>query len=340
MKQALVKSGAALLRSCLRHVPLIAGKRAVWNHVVQPLLPYVDIPLEAETWFGARMQLRFPDTIQSYLYFFGVWEPAISVYLARTLRPGDIVIDIGANVGYDSLLAAHCVGPTGRVYAIEASPSLFHLLAENLGRNDAACVTPIHAAVSAQAGPVPVFLHDRRNLGGTTIVPSVARRRGATLEALVRGDTLPRLVPEADIRAARLIKIDVEGAEWPVVQGFARLLPYLSPRTELLIEVNTEGLIDHGCDPAAFFRPFQRARLQPFLVPNGYSVDTYLNPADLRLKPYAGDAFDQVDVLFQRVPEDAGVTPDDPPAALEQPRQKTLPDEATVTAPAPRHART
>ena len=113
--QPLVKGGAALLRAYYRHAPVTFGKRPVWNHVVQRVLARGhDLDLKATTQFGARMHVRFPDTIQSYVYFFGVWEPAITAYLTRALATGDVVIDIGANIGYDTLLASHLVGPKGR----------------------------------------------------------------------------------------------------------------------------------------------------------------------------------------------------------------------------------
>ncbi len=301
MKQALVKGGAALLRSYYRHMPLAFGKRRVWHSVVRRLVAHgPDLDMEARTRFGARMHVRFPDTIQSFVYFFGVWEPAITAWLARTLAPGDIAIDVGANIGYDTLLASHLVGPEGLVHAIEASPHVHALLTRNLALNRAANVTSYHCAVCAEDGEVPIYLHDASNLGGTTIVPEVAARRGAVLEAMVMGRPLTTIVGEAALRAARVIKIDVEGAEWPVVRGFAPLLPDLSPRTELLIEVSAEGLRDHGQSIGGFLGVFRAAGFRPFAIGNRYTVDTYLAPRLAMPEPLTGEDFDQLDILFRR----------------------------------------
>jgi FkbM family methyltransferase len=297
--QVLVKAGATLLQAYYRHLPAVAGKRTVWYHIVKPLLRS-GAALEARTRFGARMRLRFPDTIQTYIYFFGVWEPAITAYLEATLAPGDTVIDIGANVGYDTLLAAHCVGPGGRVFAIEASPRMFGLLRENLALNDATCIEAFNVAACAEAGDVAVFLHDDSNLGGTTIVPAVAAKRGAALEAIVRGRPLVDIVPEEAILSARIIKIDVEGAECPVVRGFQALLPRLSHRTELLIEVTAEGLHDHGSSVEEFFGVFRSAGFTPFAIDNRYSIDMYLEHASARLEPLEGYGFEQLDIVFRR----------------------------------------
>jgi FkbM family methyltransferase len=299
--RSLVKGGAALLRAYFRHVPVTIGKRRVWYSLAQRLMALGDdLDLVATTQFGARMHVRFPDTIQSYVYFFGVWEPGITAYLSQALAPGDIVIDIGANVGYHTLLASHLVGTEGQVHAIEASPHIFRLLTENLALNTAANVTSYHVAVCASDCDVPVFLHDPRNLGGTTIVPSIANGRDVRLEATVPGHPLAGIIPSTTIAAARLIKIDVEGAEWPVVQGFADLLPKLSPRTELLIEVSAEGLNVHGISAHDFLDLFRRAGFGAWSIANRYTIDSYLEPAAAAPQLLAGEDFEQLDILFRR----------------------------------------
>jgi FkbM family methyltransferase len=273
----------------------------VWHSVVSRLMAHGrGVDLRTTTRFGARMDVRFPDTIQSFIYFFGVWEPAITAYLTHALEPGDVVIDIGANVGYHSLLASHLLGPGGEVHAIEASPHVFQLLTQNLALNRANNVTPHHAAACACAHEVPVFLHDGCNLGGSTIIPAVAQRRAVTLEAKVPGLPLTDIVPEEAILSARLIKIDVEGAEWPVVQGFASLLPRLADDAELLIEVSAQGLADHGMTIPAFLAVFQNAGFSPWAIGNSYRVEMYLDPGTARPKPLTDLDFEQQDILFRR----------------------------------------
>jgi FkbM family methyltransferase len=300
LRQSLVIGSSTLLQAYFRHVPFAAGKRRVWYSIATRLLDHAQgVNLQARTQFGARMNVRFPDTIQSYVYFFGVWEPSITAYMTRALAPGDIVIDIGANVGYDTLLASHLVGPAGKVHAIEASPYVHHLLTENLALNQTANVTTYRAAVCASDCSVNVFLHDPANLGGTTIMPRVALRRAVTIEATVPGRPLTAIIPEDVILGARLIKIDVEGSEFPVVQGFANLLPHLSSYTELLIEVSAEGLNDHGCSVRDFLDLFRRAGFVAYAIGNRYTIDTYLR-APLNPEPLIGDDFEQLDILFRR----------------------------------------
>jgi hypothetical protein len=64
------------------------------------------------------------DVIQRNVYTFGVWEPEITHWLEGFLRPGDLVVDVGANTGYFSLEASKLVGPEGLVVAVEPVPSI------------------------------------------------------------------------------------------------------------------------------------------------------------------------------------------------------------------------
>lgn len=300
MKQALAQTAAAAIKPLYQRVPFTAGKRIVWNHLLRRFVLWRGIQTEATTRFGARMRVNLADSIQSYVYFFGVWEPTITAYLMKHLRAGDTVIDVGANVGYDTLLASSCVGPTGHVFAIEASPSMFRELEANLALNQVSNVTTIHAAACHDASSAEVFLHGQSNRGGSTIVPGVARSRDTAWEATVPAGPLCALVPPDAIRRARLIKIDVEGAEWPVVQGFADLLPELAPSAEVLIEVNAEAMAEHGANPEALVELFASAGFRAFIIPNGYDVDTYLHPPDPEPCPLRDLSFSQLDLLFRR----------------------------------------
>jgi hypothetical protein len=84
------------LRIYFRHVPIIAGKAWIWQRVATPQVRR-GLSIEAKASFGAVFHGAFPDLIHSHLFFFGIWEPILSTYLAGVLRPGDTVIDIGAN---------------------------------------------------------------------------------------------------------------------------------------------------------------------------------------------------------------------------------------------------
>ena len=81
-----------------------------------------------------------------WLRCFGTWEPAKGALLRALLGPGMTAVDVGAKVGYFSLLCAQAVGPTGRVLAVEPDPRNYALLCANLWRAGALNVAPIRAA--------------------------------------------------------------------------------------------------------------------------------------------------------------------------------------------------
>lgn len=246
LKDRLARMLCATASTYFQSAPFALGKPYLWNHVVRPYLLWRDQPITAVTKFGAVLEGRLHDAIHNSLYFFGVWEPGITRIFQTQLRPGDVCIDIGANVGAHTLLAAHLVRSNGRVHAIEASPTIYQRLTRNLELNHLHQVTPYNVAVTDQAGPVTVFLHDATNLGATTIIASAASRRATTVEVVVDGRPLSGIVPIEEIKAARLIKIDVEGAEWLVLQGMRDVLPTLRPDCLVLLELNPEALAQQG----------------------------------------------------------------------------------------------
>nr|WP_246602347.1 FkbM family methyltransferase [Falsiroseomonas tokyonensis] len=234
------------------------------------------------------------------MYFFGVWEPTITALYRAALRPGDVVVDIGANVGTHALLAAHLVGPRGRVHAIEASPWIHARLRQNLATNGVTNVQTYNLAATEAPGTVSVFLHDERNLGGTTIVPTEAARLGSAREALVDGLPLGQIVPLEELRAARLIKMDVEGAEWLVAQGMRDVLPLLRDDAEILVEVNPAALVQLGGSLEAFLALFAAAGFQPFEVANRYAGDFYIDPPPPELVPLTRRDFELADLVFRK----------------------------------------
>ncbi len=287
-------------RFYLQHMPGRMGKQLVWDSVVRPYLLWRPIRIDATAKFGDRFIGSFPDSVHSFLYFFGVWEPAVTAVYRAALRPGDIVVDVGANVGTHTMLAASLVGDTGRVHAVEASPWIHARLLGNLKANGRTNVRTYNMAATETPGQVTVFLHDNSNLGGTTIVASEAQRVGAQAEASVEGLPLPSIVPLEDLLAARLIKIDVEGAEWLVVAGMRELLPRLRRDCEILIEVNPAALREFGGSLEAFLAIFAEAGFAPFEVANRYDGAFYIDPPAAPTKPFIVHDFEVADLLFRR----------------------------------------
>lgn len=150
------------------------------------------------------------------------------------MQPGDTFIDVGANIGYYSLLASPLVGEAGAVVAIEASPQTFVLLENNLARNHVTNVRALNVAVSNCHGVAQVFRGYTSNIGMTTII----KDEDLPYECDVVTAPLSALLLPVECQNARVIKIDVEGAEWAVAAGMVPLLR--DSRTDLAVIVEIE----------------------------------------------------------------------------------------------------
>jgi FkbM family methyltransferase len=198
-------------RSLLRLSP--AGiRRWVWDRVWWRQFGYT-----AQTADGVRMSGDTTDLIQRFVYYFGQWEPAISDWLRANLKAGDTVIDVGANVGWYSLLAARLVGPAGKVVSVEASPTIAKKLAANIGLNPdlAGRITVHQCAAGDHEGEISLYSGAAENSGQTTTVGTA----GAKADATVPLKPLSTILAGVDLQKVRVIKIDVEGAEASVVAG-------------------------------------------------------------------------------------------------------------------------
>jgi hypothetical protein len=98
------QSLARLLRLYVRYFPISAGKRCLWSRVIDPYFAWNSHSFLASTLFGMKMKGDAKEILQQYIYYFGVWEPQITAWISRRLAPGDTFIDVGANIGYYSLL--------------------------------------------------------------------------------------------------------------------------------------------------------------------------------------------------------------------------------------------
>lgn len=107
-------------------------------------------------------------------------------------------------------------------------------------------------------------------------MPAIAERRSARSEAVVPGLPLPSVLAPDVICRAKLIKIDVEGAEWEVLRGFEQLLPALSHETEMVLEVDPQALDAQGVEAAELLDLLDFAGFEPYIAENDYSLEFYL----------------------------------------------------------------
>lgn len=152
-------------------------------------------------------------------YWLGSYELCKREAFEGLITPGSVVFDIGANVGYYSLLAAVLAGKEGRVYAFEPLPRNINYLRRHVSLNKMRNIEVIEAAVSDHEG------EGSFDLGASTAMGHLAE----VGEIKVRMVCLDGLFKAGEIQAPDFIKIDVEGAEAAVVRGAFKLLQTYQP---------------------------------------------------------------------------------------------------------------
>jgi FkbM family methyltransferase len=179
----------------------------------------------AETRFGRMFTLQGDRVISRSLRVYGEFAGDEVDSILSLVRPGDHVLDLGANIGFHTLALARTVGPTGSVRSVEPQRYCFQLLCANVTANQLTTVECLRAAVGDAPGTCSVPLIDplvRHNAGATTV----------SVEGLAdqRTDTVPLITIESlALRRCDLVKIDTEGFEDRVVQGARRTIEALHP---------------------------------------------------------------------------------------------------------------
>ena len=167
--------------------------------------------------FGSDMELDLSDLIQRGMYL-GAYERKETVLLFGYLRPGMVVIDVGANVGYYTLAAASRVGKGGIIFSVEPSPYAAERLERTVRENHLDQVRVVRAALGDHAGQHVLFTP----LPGNH-TPTMLGEPGAEgIPVPVR--TLDECVETWQVSVIDLLKIDVEGYEPSVLRGAASLL--------------------------------------------------------------------------------------------------------------------
>lgn len=158
-----------------------------------------------------------------------VWEPEVTEFIKQNLRPGQVFIDVGAHVGYYSLLASRLVGENGKVFAFEPDPENFEVLQMNLTLNHAKNVMPFRQALWKRSSKAKLHSYGEHYKMFPTLTPEnishpKAQLDGTTVE--VETVALDNAVPTGKYGITRIdmIKVDVEGAEVPVLQGMEETL--------------------------------------------------------------------------------------------------------------------
>jgi FkbM family methyltransferase len=281
LKHAGVHAAIPLVRARVRYGPRGHRAAAFWSRVAEPYFAWHWHRFVARTWFGSRLAGDTREVLQQHVYYFGEWEPDLTAWVAETLRDGDICVDVGANIGYFSLLASRLVGRAGAVVAIEPSPSAHRRLQENLRRNRARNVRTVQAAAAETSGTLSLFAGHETHSGIATVVED----KGMGVESEVAALPLSAILTSEEMARVRLIKIDAEGAEWAVVAGIGSLWDASRDDLAVVVEVHPEPMAASGRSVADLVEVLEERGFDVQRLEIDYSVDAYLARARAQPRP-------------------------------------------------------
>lgn len=257
------------LGAYLRHAPDHPGRWRLIDPAVRlaPALKAVTSPMVIRLRDGTRMEIDGSSQTGRMLYATGEYESETSRLIRSLLNPGDTMIDVGANIGYFSILGARCVGPSGGVLAFEPVPPVRERLQRNIKLNGLDNVT-IHAeALSDRSGVIQLFTGPQNDTGLASLRPLP----DSTTIHVTQSRLDDLWDPAAPIA---LVKIDVEGAELTALRGMRACLERYRPH--VIVEITDEYLRAMGESASA---------LVVYLLERGYSMYQITHR---RLDPIAG----------------------------------------------------
>ena len=171
----------------------------------------------------------------------GIWEPYESSLVLKLLQPGDVFVDVGANIGYFSLLAASRVGESGKVFAFEPDAENFELLLASAALNrQQQVIQATRAGLAASDGDARLYLSED-NLGDHQIFATADSRRSRAIRLLNGAEFLAGKLQRLD-----LLKIDTQGSEYGVVDGLMPLLQAMPKPPRIIVELTPLSLRQCG----------------------------------------------------------------------------------------------
>lgn len=219
------------------HPALVLWRLAVWRLICSLKL---STRVEMRRWhYSLRVPPEWRGISKLLFAFREAYEPELAV-MEKILRPGDIMVDAGANYGVYSLTASRLVGLHGRVIAFEPAARTFSELQKNINENHADNVIALQMALSGKAGSAR--LYHREDAGRNTLAGEESE---ADFEVVQVG-TIDEVLEQMGIKKVHLFKIDTEGADELVCRGAKNMLVQSHP--VVFFEVNEAPAKKLGLD--------------------------------------------------------------------------------------------
>lgn len=217
-----------LLRWVGHHVPNIPYLRAIPNQILRRLHNSIGLKGGLVDVLGFKMRLDPRECVDAQLWFAPhLYDKPEMDFLFQRFPQAGVFLDVGANIGFWSLRFSQLF-PRANIYAIEANPSTFQVLQENVQANNFTNIKALNVGVSGDFGELPLYCNDTGNRGGDSFVVGAGHRKRTVM---VTVKPLCAIIADSDIKAIDLLKMDIEGSEEKVIkQLFVKVPRNLWPR--------------------------------------------------------------------------------------------------------------
>ena len=275
MISAEAKSG--FVKGLMRSMPVPGRYLDRILNAVQLDLASIPTPLVcSDRWNEFQVEVaRFDTSIKKHIYFQGYFEWAETNFIRSALRPGQVFVDVGANIGWHTLVAANRVGPSGFVHAFEPVSKTFDELQGNVALNKFENVSLRQIGLSDVDGEIEIYGNKEDDSGGNTMFGGPDH----SLIEVIRTRRGDDMLSELGIEKVHLLKVDVEGAEMHVLRGLGRFFD--EGRIEaMMLEINAPHLRAAGTSPQAVL---------DFVQGKGFLVNDIKNPGQTITRLDDGD---------------------------------------------------
>lgn len=226
----------------------------ILNKIIKNITPdFIDIN-EGKIYFNKA------DPVMTAWTTMGSFEPGTVKYFREALQQGMNVIDIGANIGYYTVIAGYRVGQTGKVFSYEPNPENFHFLEDNIKKNNLKNTIPLMTALSDTIGERKLYLGNNK-----CTTHAFADNSGTGKSELVNTDTLDHSLVQYGSPIIDIIKMDIEGAEILALDGMKETIKR-SPNLIMFTELYPKAMKRLNRNPIEYLEKLEVLGFTLFLI--------------------------------------------------------------------------
>lgn len=241
----LVKYTSLLQNRGLGRLPGVRGMRDILYKILTP---------KQKTYLkfdGFQMYVDPQDTgVSRELIGKNIYESLETSLFLETVTTNSVIVDVGANIGYYSLLAVVGSQGSATVYSFEPEPNSYRYLLDNIELNQTRAIVPVNMALSDQEGSICFFVHDSN--GGKH---SIVKPGTTSTQIHVEATTLDLFARNHHLKRLDILKLDVEGAEGRVINGAIETIRRFRPI--IFMEYTPDWLAKTEIDPEKLLHTLQ-----------------------------------------------------------------------------------